>query len=89
MSTTQREKTVKTAFGIVVSNKMDKSAVVKVERKVKHPLYGKYIKRSKKFTVHDEANACREGDMVKIREARPFSKRKRWEFVEVVKAAVE
>ena len=68
--------------GVVVSDKMEKTVVVNVERRFKHPLYKKYIKRSKKYVAHDETNACKEGDVVSIRECRPMSKRKRWEVVE-------
>jgi len=64
--------------GVVVSNNMDKSIVVKVERKVKHPIYKKTIKRSKKFVTHDENNECKIGDLVEIAECRPLSKRKRF-----------
>ena len=64
--------------GVVVSNNMDKSIVVKVERKVKHPIYKKTIKRSKKFVTHDEKNECKIGDLVEIAECRPLSKRKRF-----------
>ena len=67
--------------GIVVSDGMDKSVVVKVERKIKHPLYKKYIRRSKKYMAHDENNNVKVGDRVSIRETRPLSKRKCWEVV--------
>ena len=67
--------------GVVVSDKMDKTVVVKVERRVMHPIYKKFITRSKKFAVHDEANKCKVGDQVQIRECRPISKRKCWEVV--------
>ena len=67
--------------GVVVSDKMDKSIVVNVERRTQHPLYKKYIRRSKKYVAHDEANACKEGDIVKIKECRPISKRKSWEVI--------
>jgi len=67
--------------GVVVSDKQDKTVVVRVERKVMHPLYKKFIKRSKKFAAHDPENACKEGDQVRIRECRPISKRKRWEVL--------
>ena len=67
--------------GVVVSDKMDKSVTVKVERRVMHPLYKKFIRRSKKYTVHDENNSCKVGDVVNIRECRPHSKRKRWEVL--------
>ena len=74
----------KTKLGVVSSNKMDKSITVKVERKVKHPLYGKFVKKSTKFHAHDEKNECSIGDTVKIMESRPLSKTKRWRLVEVV-----
>jgi small subunit ribosomal protein S17 len=75
---------VRTLTGRVVSDKMDKSAVVLVERKVRHPLYGKYIRRSTKLHIHDENNECRQGDTVTIRQTRPVSKTKSWALVEVV-----
>jgi small subunit ribosomal protein S17 len=74
----------KIRVGVVSSNKMDKSIVVLVERKVKHPLYGKFVKKSTKFHAHDEKNECNIGDTVKIMETRPISKTKRWRLVEVV-----
>jgi small subunit ribosomal protein S17 len=74
----------KTKLGVVSSNKMDKTITVSVERKVKHPLYGKFVKKSTKFHAHDEKNECSIGDMVKIMESRPLSKTKRWRLVEVV-----
>ncbi len=74
----------KVRVGIVSSNKMDKTITVKVERKVKHPLYGKFIKKTTGFHAHDEKNECSIGDVVKIMEARPMSKTKRWRLVEVV-----
>jgi small subunit ribosomal protein S17 len=67
--------------GVVVSDKMDKTVVVRVERRVMDPIYKKFIRRSKKYAAHDEPNACKVGDVVKIRECRPISKRKRWEVV--------
>ena len=78
------QKTIRTLTGQVVSDKMDKSAVVKVERKVRHPLYGKYVRRSTKYHIHDERNECRTGDTVSIRECRPISKTKSWTLVEVI-----
>ena len=69
---------------MVSSNKMDKTITVKVERKVKHPIYGKFLKKSTKFHAHDEKNECSIGDTVKIMESRPLSKTKRWRLVEVV-----
>ncbi len=74
----------KTKLGVVTSNKMDKTITVKVERKVKHPLYGKFVKKSTKFHAHDDKNECSIGDTVKIMESRPLSKTKRWRLVEVV-----
>jgi small subunit ribosomal protein S17 len=74
----------KTRIGIVSSNKMDKTVTVAVERKVKHPIYGKFVKKTTKFHAHDEKNECSIGDTVKIMETRPMSKTKRWRLVEVV-----
>ena len=74
----------KTRIGVVSSNKMDKTITVEVERKVKHPLYGKFLKKTTKFHAHDEKNECSIGDTVKIMESRPMSKTKRWRLVEVV-----
>ena len=74
----------KTKLGVVSSNKMDKTITVSVERKVKHPLYGKFVKKSTKFHAHDEKNECSIGDTVKIMETPPMSKTKRWRLVEVV-----
>ena len=74
----------KTRTGLVSSNKMDKTITVAVERKVKHPLYGKFLKKTTKFHAHDEKNECNIGDTVKIMETRPISKLKRWRLVEVV-----
>lgn len=73
--------------GFVVSDGMEKSITVLVERKLKHPLYGKYIKFSKKFMAHDESNECKSGDKVKIMETRPLSKNKRWRLVEILEKA--
>lgn len=77
----------KTRVGEVVSDKMDKTAVVAVTRLVRHPLYGRFVKKTSKFKVHDEANDCQIGDVVKIAETRPLSKDKRWRLVEVMKKA--
>ena len=77
----------KERVGVVVSNKMDKSIVIKVERKVKHPLYGKFVKKSTKFMAHDEKNECNIGDVVRIMETRPLSKNKCWRLVEIVEKA--
>lgn len=74
----------KTRMGIVSSNKMDKTITVKVERKIKHPLYGKFLKKTTSFHAHDEKNECSIGDTVKIMECRPLSKLKRWRLVEVI-----
>ena len=74
----------KIRVGVVSSNKMDKTIIVNVERKVKHPLYGKFVKKTTKFHAHDEKNECSIGDTVKIMETRPLSKTKRWRLVEVV-----
>jgi small subunit ribosomal protein S17 len=79
--TTQAARTV---TGRVVSNKMDKSATVLIERKVKHPVYGKYIRRSTKLHIHDAENVCNEGDLVSIEQCRPLSKTKSWKLVEVI-----
>ncbi len=75
--------------GIVTSNSMDKTIVVKVSRRLRHPLYGKFIKKSKNFKAHDEKNSCNVGDEVRIIESRPFSKDKRWRLLETVKQALE
>ncbi|QNL51509.1 30S ribosomal protein S17 [Olivibacter sp. SDN3] len=77
----------KTRIGLVVSNKMDKSIVVAVERKVKHPIYGKFVKKTTKFKAHDEANTCGIGDTVLIMETRPLSKTKNWRLVEILERA--
>lgn len=74
----------KERIGLVTSNKMDKSIVVSVERKVKHEKYGKFIKMTSKFVAHDETNTCNIGDTVKIMETRPLSKSKNWRLVEVL-----
>ncbi len=80
-------KTNRTESGRVISNKMDNTITVLVERRVKHPLYGKYISRSTKLHVHDANNDCNEGDEVTISECRPISKTKSWKLVEIVKRA--
>jgi small subunit ribosomal protein S17 len=77
----------RTLTGKVVSNKMDKTVSVYIERKVKHPLYGKYLRRSTRIMVHDEDNTCNEGDVVSIAECQPLSKNKSWRLVEVVERA--
>ncbi|SFR84660.1 small subunit ribosomal protein S17 [Marinobacter daqiaonensis] len=84
---TEATKTARTLNGKVVSNKMEKSIVVLVERQVKHPLYGKYVKRSTKIHAHDEQNECNIGDLVTIKETRPVSKTKSWALVEVTERA--
>jgi len=81
------EKTIRTVSGRVISDKMDRTITVLVERRVKHPLYGKYIRRSSKLHVHDENNESHVGDEVSIVECRPISKTKTWRLVEVVKRA--
>ena len=82
------EQTIRTVQGRVVSNKMDKTITIAVERKVKHPIYGKFIKRTTKLHAHDENNQCNEGDVVTVRECRPLSKSKNWTLVDVVVKAV-
>ncbi len=82
-----QEKKLRTVQGKVVSNKMDKSIVVLTERRVKHPLYGKFISKSSKIHAHDENNQCSVGDVVTIKECRPISKTKSWTLVEVVASA--
>lgn len=77
----------KTRIGVVVSNKMDKTITVAVERKVAHPIYKKYFKKTTKLMAHDEKRECSIGDKVKIMETRPLSKRKRWRLVEIVEKA--
>ena len=73
--------------GIVVSNRMEKTVLVRVERLTKHPMYGKYVKRHAKYMAHDPENRCHVGDKVKIVEMRPISKRKRWQLTEIVEAS--
>lgn len=77
----------KTRVGVVVSNKMDKSILVAIQRKVAHPIYKKYFKKTTKLMAHDENNETSMGDIVKIMETRPLSKRKKWRLVEIVKKA--
>jgi small subunit ribosomal protein S17 len=79
----------KTRVGLVVSDKMNKTIVVRVDRQIKHPIYGKAIWRSKKFQAHDEENRCKIGDQVRIMETRPLSKNKRWRVIEVITTVVE
>jgi small subunit ribosomal protein S17 len=80
-------KTRKSRIGLVTSDKMDKTITVAVERKVKHPIYGKFLKKTTKFHAHDESNQCGIGDTVRIMETRPLSKTKRWRLVEVIEKA--
>jgi small subunit ribosomal protein S17 len=77
----------KERIGVVVSNKMDKSIVVAVKRKVKHPIYGKFINKTKKLMAHDEENTCNIGDKVRISETRPLSKIKTWRLIEIIERA--
>ena len=83
------EKKQRTVQGRVVSNKMDKTITVLVERQVKHALYGKYIRRSTKLHAHDAENSCKEGDVVRVAECAPMSKTKNWRVVEIVERAAE
>ena len=83
---TKRQRVTK--IGVVTSNKMDKSVVVRVDRTLKHPMYKRYVRRSQKFMAHDENNACNMGDTVEIVESRPLSSRKCWRVRRVVRAAV-
>ena len=83
----QRTTTRKVLQGLVVSDKMDKTAVIEVEDRVKHPLYGKVIRRTKKYKAHDERNECGIGDRVQIMETRPLSATKRWRIVEILEKA--
>ncbi|MBT8140027.1 MAG: 30S ribosomal protein S17 [Gammaproteobacteria bacterium] len=85
----EQKKTVRRITGKVISDKMDKTITVLVERRVKHPLYGKYMTRSTKLHAHDEKNECNIGDMVAISESRPLSKTKTWMLQEIVERAVE
>lgn len=90
MSGTEKGKRLtrrKVRIGVVVSDKMNKSATVSIERRVMHPLYKKYYKKTTKFIIHDENNECKIGDKVKIMETRPLSKRKRWRLVEIIERA--
>ena len=85
----QEQKTERTIVGRVVSNKMDKTVSVAIERLVKHPMYGKYIRRTTKVLAHDENNECQIGDTVSISETRPMSKRKSWAVVRVTERAAD
>jgi len=89
MTDTNNTKKLHTVEGRVVSNKMDKTITVLVERQVKHALYGKYIRRSTKLHAHDADNACKEGDVVRIAECAPMSKTKNWRVVEILTRAAE
>ena len=84
---TTKEALTRTLDGVVTSNKMDKTVTVLVERKVKHPLYGKIVNRTVKYKAHDEKNECGVGDKVMIMETRPYSKDKRWRVVEIIEKA--
>ena len=83
----EQEKKARSTSGVVISNKMDKTVTVLVERQEKHPLYKKYIRNSTKLHAHDESNECNEGDTVQIEECRPMSKSKSWRVIEVVSRA--
>ena len=77
----------KERIGVVVSNKMDKSIIIAVNRKVKHPIYGKFVNKTSKLVAHDEENTCNIGDTVKVMETRPLSKSKNWRLVEIIERA--
>lgn len=83
----ETNKIVRTVTGIVVSNKMDKTITVKIDRKVKHPIYGKYISRTNKLHAHDPENECQEGDLVTVQETRPISKSKSWKLSSIDRKA--
>ncbi len=85
--TTEERSRRKIRMGTVVSDRMDKTVVVSIERLVKHPTYGRYVRRRSKFKVHDEQNACKTGDVIRFMETRRLSKDKRWRFVEIVERA--
>lgn len=85
--TTNEHSLKKQRVGVVTSNKNDKTITVMVERKLRHPIYGKFVKRNKKFMAHDENNACGVGDLVRIVESRPLSALKRWRLVEIIEKA--
>lgn len=88
MSEKTESKSSRTLRGKVVSSKMDKTIVVLIERKIKHPLYEKYIKRSTKVRAHDEDNVCKEGDVVAVMESKPISRTKQWKLVEVLETGI-
>lgn len=83
----ERQAYRKQRVGLVTSNKMDKSITVAVERRLQHPIYGKFVKKTNKFMAHDEKNECQIGDLVRIEESRPLSAKKRWRLVEVLEKA--
>jgi len=85
----EADKKARTITGRVVSDKMDKTVTVLVERRVKHPIYGKYVSKSSKVKAHDEANECKEGDLVTVQESRPLSKTKSWALVKIEERATE
>jgi small subunit ribosomal protein S17 len=87
MATEVKRKLRKQRVGIVTSDKMNKTITISVERRVKHPIYGKFVKSTKKFKAHDENNDCKAGDVVRIMETRPLSKTKRWRLVEIIERA--
>jgi small subunit ribosomal protein S17 len=87
MTTTNEHSLKKQRVGIVTSSKNDKTITVTVERKLRHPMYHKFVKRNTKFMAHDEQNACGVGDLVRIVESRPLSARKRWRLVEIIEKA--
>jgi len=87
MTTNENKRVERSATGKVISNRMDKTVTVRLERYLKHPLYGKYIRRSSKVHAHDEENTCNEGDTVRIVPGRPLSRTKSWKVVEVVERA--
>ncbi len=87
MSTAEQEKLQRTLSGTVTSDACDKTVTVMIERRIKHPVYGKFVKRSTKLHVHDESNECNTGDVVVIEQCRPMSKTKSWRLVEVVEKA--
>ena len=89
MSENNQTQEVGVVTGKVISNKMDKSITVLVERQIRHPMYGKQVRRSTTIKAHDENNVCQEGDIVRIKETRPFSKTKTWVLVDVVETAVK
>lgn len=81
----EQKVSTRTVTGKVISDKMDKTVIVQIERKVKHPLYGKYLRRFSKMYAHDEGNTCKVGDVVMIEQTRPLSKTKRWNVLEIVR----